>query len=601
MRLVSARVPVSRQAGGVKLLLTNKTNRSRLWGTITDDRNPPEEQMRCFFIKASGIVRKSGRSVKQQPPAGGTSHWIKRLNLGFWLGLIWLCLSWTIFPSAGGGGFDLWRLPAASALTSQWPELVSNPVGFEGGIRNEHTYQEVVLITGQPIVVSGELKFSGGRSRGGVTTQTYSYKLENPAAGMTLTRSVTLEITDQEKDGQTIQVTGLKNFSETITIGTGRQRDTYKLVKNGYQFHQSTVNDHQPAVDYFSGNWSARKTYEINRGEGTVTLDIKGEAVGYNHHWGSTETRQIDCYLSYDRQTPSPMVWNGTARLQVSFNRTKDLDYILNDPVPISFRGGYLQTEQEENILQYYYDLPYFNSAGSIIPGWRNEATQNLKLWTVPRQERLPVFTMKDLRGHWAEAPISRMISVGAFSSTQANFGPGLPMTRAGFARAIVELTRMQPPADPNTTRSARQSRATQTLVSPFADVPLTHPDLPAIIEVECRGLIPSINQGLFQPDGQLTRVQAVTIMVRALGFEGLAPNPSYRIVAFHDDAAIPIWAKDSVYVASQLGLVSGTQGYFHPEEPLTRAEAAVLLDRFREYLQTDLKYDYRDKIINQY
>ncbi|NLC08174.1 MAG: S-layer homology domain-containing protein [Syntrophomonadaceae bacterium] len=572
-------------------MLINKTytNRPRLLGTTTNNSTPTRKQM-CNF-----------------------SNWINKLNRGFWLGLIWLFISWTIFPSLGGGSFTLWRLPAAFAQASQWPELISNPVGFEGGIRNEHTYQEVVLITGQPIVVSGELKFSGGRSRGEVTTQTYSYKLENPTAGMKLTRSVTLEITEQEQNGQTFQVTGLKNFSETITIGTGRQRDTYKLVKDGYQFHHSAVIDHRPAVDYFSGNWSARKTYEINRGEGTVTLDIKGEAVGYNHHWGSTETRQIDYYLSYDRQPPvvvpgdeneeppGPTIWNGTARLQVSFNRTKDLNYILNDPVPISFRGGYLQTEQEENILQYYYNLPYFDSAGNIIPGWRNEATENLKLWTVPRQERLPVFTMKDLRGHWAEEQISRMISVGAFSSTQAYFGPGLPITRAGFARAIVELTKMQPPADPNTTRSARQSRVTETLVSPFADVPQTHPDLAAIVEGQRRGLFTGAGQGLFLPEGWLTRAQAVTIMVRALGFEGLAPNPTYRIVAFHDDAAIPIWAKDSVYVASQLGLVSGTQGYFHPEEPLTRAEAAVLLDRFREYLQTDLKYDYRDKIINRY
>jgi hypothetical protein len=192
------------------------------------------------------------------------------------------------------------------------------------------------------------------------------------------------------------------------------------------------------------------------------------------------------------------------------------------------------------------------------------------------------------------------MISVGAFSSEIQNFGPGLPMTRGDFALAIAELTGMHPPAE-ITSRTNRTQKPTQeTMESPFADVSTLHPYYQQIVEVERRGLIKGVGTGRFYPDGKVTRAQAATLLIRALGFEGLAPNPTYSIFGYLDAKEIPDWAVDSVLVATQIGLIAGADGYFYPQESLSRAEAALLLDRFREYLQRDLKYEYRERIINR-
>jgi hypothetical protein len=217
---------------------------------------------------------------------------------------------------------------------------------------------------------------------------------------------------------------------------------------------------------------------------------------------------------------------------------------------------------------------------------------------TVPQHQRMPVFTMKDIRGHWAEDQITRMVSVGAFDHSQANFGPSLDISRGDFARAMAALTDMR---TPDTVKTAGR-RALPPVVSPFADVPTTYPGFTQINEMVRRGAISGERQGLFVPEGSLTRAQAATIIVRVLGLDSLAPNPSYQ-TRYLDDASIPSWARDSVYVASELGLLqgmgSGSGGYrFLPDESLSRAEAAVLLDSLRDFMQNDMKKDYRDRLI---
>ena len=99
-------------------------------------------------------------------------------------------------------------------------------------------------------------------------------------------------------------------------------------------------------------------------------------------------------------------------------------------------------------------------------------------------------------------------------------------------------------------------------------------------------------------PEESLTRAEAIVILIRALGFENRAPAPGF-ITSFSDDALIPEWAKDSVYVAREIGLVTGDwDNRINPGKVLTRAEASSLLVKFLEFLEKDLQKDYRENII---
>ena len=85
-----------------------------------------------------------------------------------------------------------------------------------------------------------------------------------------------------------------------------------------------------------------------------------------------------------------------------------------------------------------------------------------------------------------------------------------------------------------------------------------------------------------FRPDEPVSRSQFMTMAMSALGSEPLAETLT---TGFADDAAIPSWCKGYVSAAVQQGIVRGYPGadgqpVFSPDGLITRAEAAVLLDR---------------------
>ena len=474
-----------------------------------------------------------------------------------------------------------------------------NPAGLEGGIANETVYREIVWVTGEPVEVSGTLKFSASSARGGKATIKCTYQLENAARGIDLKRSLTLEAAETASGRQIIYTAYVKSASETITVSQAgsKNKTTFRLVKDGYQFSYSAVLDQQPAVGYFSSNWIGRKTYEINKGEGTLTVDLSGEGVGYSHAWGEAETRSVQISLAAEPSGNSEQpAWNGAASLSLAFNCTRDLTYVPNEPAVISFAGGYVKTETRESILDYSYDLP-------LTPGKseRTEGSGRIKLNAVPLCERLPVAGLKDVRGFWAEDEIGRMVSLGALRGGEY-FGARLPLSRAEFARGLAQVGGISalPGSAPGSAGASGKTAVAGNSAPFFSDLPASHPDGPYVLALVQQGVMQGVGGTRFNPEGTLTRAQAATAIVRMLGLQGMAPNFPYR-TSFADDRDIPAWARDAVYVAAQLNLLKGDPaGAFRPQDEITRAEGAVLLERLRSYLAHDLKYHYREQILYQ-
>ncbi len=84
-----------------------------------------------------------------------------------------------------------------------------------------------------------------------------------------------------------------------------------------------------------------------------------------------------------------------------------------------------------------------------------------------------------------------------------------------------------------------------------------------------------------FDPDSQITRAEFAVMLCRWLKLDLSAYGGELR---FADDEAIPFWASDSVRAVAALGLIQGAAAadglYFMPQQPLTRAQAAVILGR---------------------
>ena len=135
-----------------------------------------------------------------------------------------------------------------------------NIPGYEGGIQNETVYKEVIFVTGEPIIMEGTLTIKT-KEKNNIVTETYTYKLENKAHNAKLNRSITLKETLEPNGSQVKSTKTLEKYKETITI----DRKRYEVKDSHYQWNQGTIIHNTPLISYYAGDFSARKTYDINR------------------------------------------------------------------------------------------------------------------------------------------------------------------------------------------------------------------------------------------------------------------------------------------------------------------------------------------------
>ncbi|TXK85257.1 S-layer homology domain-containing protein [Paenibacillus sp. N3.4] len=93
------------------------------------------------------------------------------------------------------------------------------------------------------------------------------------------------------------------------------------------------------------------------------------------------------------------------------------------------------------------------------------------------------------------------------------------------------------------------------------------------------RNVVDGFEDRTFRPDQSVTRVQLVKMIADALALKATG-TPTY----FADSNLLPDWAKDTIAQAAQEGLIQGYEekgsAWFKPNQPLTRAELAVILSR---------------------
>ncbi|NLK01057.1 MAG: S-layer homology domain-containing protein [Clostridia bacterium] len=441
-----------------------------------------------------------------------------------------------------------------------------------------------------------------------------NYRLENKEEGIVLTRNISYSTEEEEKGDQIIWVTRVNSFSENIRAG----KDNYRL--DDFQFSKSIITDKKPAVDYFSGSWTGRKTYKVNNTAGEIVVSFQGETVGYDNSWGNTETQRIWGNISFDgdvtfEEEVHHDKWSGTFHADVTYNKIKHIRYQENEPQQISFPGGHVLVEEEDHSLKFMSELPLRDGRGLARGGWDTRRF-NLNMKSAPTYERLPVHFLRDMSNHWAKGDVELLYGLGIFSGGEY-FGPGAPMTRGEFSRSLARALKLEIIEEKKDNNRRPQQRPRPNIQLPwgpiggqqpeeedkadapmFIDVPDDHPYYGDIKAVNDKDLIRGTGPGYFSPESPLTRAQAVATFIRALGFEHLAP-PMYSRTGFADDGRIPDWARGAVHVASDIGLVGGDRyGYFHPNQEMTRAEGASLINRFVQYMQDDLRKEYRDKIM---
>lgn len=457
-------------------------------------------------------------------------------------------------------------------LTAVEPTASAKVPEYNGGVMDEYEYEEVFFLTGYPIKFTGKATITEKENKD-ILTSTYKFTLSS-RAGDKLTRSVVYvsDLTKHVVKSQTTSNTTVKSFSEKINMS---DKTTFTL--DDYQFSQGSVIDNRPATDYYSGNIIARKIYLKTYKSGKdnikeeITVHITGENVGYQNFWGSTDTQFID----YEIATPS-----GTAFVtsKVSDSKSKELKYETHLPSLSSFVGGNSVVSSSDIISEYEYNIPYYSGKGAI----------KLSKQQSPTIERLIVPKFRDISKHWSKPNIEKLYSLGILDESSNFFSPDAAMKKDLFTIGVAKAVDLRVLEEKTTKKKTTKKPL-------FKDLDVRDTNYGYIESALNKGIVSPKNKDSFGANDSITRAEAVTIIVRSLGLEGRAPTPGYK-TKFIDDNKIPKQAKDSIYIASELGLIDpDKKNRINPNEVLTRGKASQLLVRYLNFLESDLKQNYRD------
>ena len=179
------------------------------------------------------------------------------------------------------------------------------------------------------------------------------------------------------------------------------------------------------------------------------------------------------------------------------------------------------------------------------------------------------VGSFTDVRtNNWFAGAVEYVVNNGLFSGvSDTSFAPNEPVTRGMLVTVLWRAA-----GEPSASASA------------FADVPADAWYAKAVAWANVNGIVQGYDASTFAPDDRITREQLAAIFQRYAGFKGMETSGRGDLSQFGDTGALSNWAQDGVSWAVGAGLISGKgDGVLDPQGATTRAEAAVILQRFLE------------------
>jgi len=162
-----------------------------------------------------------------------------------------------------------------------------------------------------------------------------------------------------------------------------------------------------------------------------------------------------------------------------------------------------------------------------------------------------------DISNHWAEDAItdiaSRCIIIGF---PDGEFKPNAPLIRSHVAVMLTRALELAPNHTPNS----------------FYDVSQSNPYYEDILKVTQAGIFEGTN-GNFYPDQLLTRAEMAKILVIAFNLPIGGKSTFQDVPTTH-------WGSSYIATLESYGLAFGEDGYYKPEEPVTRAEFVAFMYR---------------------
>ncbi len=445
------------------------------------------------------------------------------------------------------------------------------------------TYKEYVLMDKTPTLFEGQMEITTKEPLVLVDKGSYTIRMEisptDTSDGLaTIERDITFQVNYyRDSENNIIKDYSTTNWEETISTPTS----SYELDEKKSYFDLSVVENYAPGVMYYKGDISSKAYYTGGLAEsGKSEVTKTGSIFGYNSAWSNTETHRIDAYVNNGPDTFS-------YQIRPSVSVYKDLQYGNNEPTYSSFDGNYREVLVNDSGLFY----TILNKSNSMYLADNNgHASVDSRNYF----EQLPPVNLTSMKGAPYYNDVEKLYGMGVLSGDPQLFKPTQAITRAEFVTMLVKAFKLPTTAHENTSKKSKNSSAQY-----FADIAPNRNDYKYIQTARDAGIAFGSTDGHFYPDSQITREEAICIIIRSLGLEtmGIHGNPQSP---FLDDAKISNWAKNGLYTAYKVGIIStGKDFKVNPKQIVSKAEAAVVVNSMINYLRYTLKENYAESIVN--
>ena len=291
--------------------------------------------------------------------------------------------------------------------------------------------------------------------------------------------------------------------------------------------------------------------HAIAWGDVKDTLEVNAELIGIDF----TEVNQLKNPSEVYRQLTEKN-YESFSALKTAFDnavqKQKEKETVTPTKKPLSGNGG---------------------GGGGVAGGYRPSATAVPTVQPTAEPTSEPTLqptanpgnngkTFDDLHGYeWAESAIEKLYSRDIVNGDQNKYDPARSIKREEFVKMIISAFNIPLMGD-----------------AEFTDVPKEAWYSVYIAAAAEAGIVKG-NQGAFGVGLPISRQDAAVMLARALSIDGSAEEQP-----FTDEDEIADYAVNAVKALAEMKVLEGyDDGAFRPKNTLTRAEAAVIIDRMME------------------
>lgn len=224
-------------------------------------------------------------------------------------------------------------------------------------------------------------------------------------------------------------------------------------------------------------------------------------------------------------------------------------------------------------------------------PSFRQKSAIGLADGIQQYLDRLDPPVFRDIRSHWAREAIASLKEKGIVGGYEDLFFPNAPLTRAEYLvmlNRIFQFSVSKPVTDASADEPAEASPERH-----FADLASGHWAYSTLIQAIDRGFIHGYEDDTIRPDQAITRAEMVVLLDRILRggnvetgkpLDANTAAPDESKASTFSDVPENSWAAPAILRLKSIGLINGVAiDLFAPDRMMTRAEGAVVLNRYLE------------------